>query len=264
LPDTSPGPDEILPQFVKSLPKLWINVLLELINGIWREGKFPDVWKYGEAVMLPKPGKDLSKIENYRYITLLPVLGKVMERMVKKRLEAVTQQKKILKDIQCGFRKNRSAEDSLMCLKQEALYALQNGWILAAILIDIEGAFDNMLHRKMVGGLVTAGIKGQMLAFLNDYLIGRKVKVRVGRTISNITVISSRLEFNMDQDTPADLAFCMMMEKEYKGYLPLFTDGSKVDEMKHVKVTDSVLDPVGLSEPGVEPLDDLQASRTAG
>ncbi|KAK2719806.1 hypothetical protein QYM36_005321 [Artemia franciscana] len=36
----------------------------------------------------------------------------------------------------------------------------------------------------------------------------------------------------MDQDTPADLAFCMMMEKEYKGYLPLFTDGSKVDEMK--------------------------------
>ncbi|KAK2714289.1 hypothetical protein QYM36_008746 [Artemia franciscana] len=46
--------------------------------------------------------------------------------------------------------------------------------------------------------------------------------------------ISSRLEFNMDQDTPADLAFCMMMEKEYKGYLPLFTDGSKVDEMKHV------------------------------
>ncbi|KAK2706938.1 hypothetical protein QYM36_014835, partial [Artemia franciscana] len=133
---------------------------------------------YGEAVMLPKPGKDLSKIENYRYIILLLVLGKVMERMVKKRLEAVIQQKKILKDIQCRFRKNRSAEDSHMCLKQEALYALQNGWILAAILIDIEGPFDNMLHRKMVGGLVTAGIKGQMLSFLNDYLIGRKVKVR--------------------------------------------------------------------------------------
>ena len=91
---------------MKLLPILWINVLLELINGIWREGKFPDVWKYGEAVMLPKPGEDLSKIENYRYINLLPVLGKVMERVVKKRLEAVIQQKKILKDIQCDFRKN--------------------------------------------------------------------------------------------------------------------------------------------------------------
>ena len=40
LPDTSPGLDEILPQFVKSLPKLWINVLLELINGIWRRENF--------------------------------------------------------------------------------------------------------------------------------------------------------------------------------------------------------------------------------
>ncbi|KAK2721217.1 hypothetical protein QYM36_003479 [Artemia franciscana] len=46
--------------------------------------------------------------------------------------------------------------------------------------------------------------------------------------------ISSRLEFNVDQDTRADLAFCMMMDKEYKGYLPLITDRSKVDEIKHV------------------------------
>ena len=69
-------------------------------NGVYRAGKFSDVWKYGEAVMLPKPGKDLSKIENYRYITLLPVLGKITEMMAKKRLKTVIQQKKILKDIQ--------------------------------------------------------------------------------------------------------------------------------------------------------------------
>ena len=56
------------------------------------------------------------------------------------------QQKKSFKDIQCGFRKNRNAENILTSLKQEALYALQTGWILAAILIDIEGAFDNMLY----------------------------------------------------------------------------------------------------------------------
>ncbi|KAK2706230.1 hypothetical protein QYM36_016312 [Artemia franciscana] len=37
----------------------------------------------------------------------------------------------------------------------------------------------------------------------------------------------------MDQDSPVDLAFCMMMDKEYKGYLPLFTDKSKANEIKH-------------------------------
>jgi hypothetical protein len=85
LPNTSPGPDDILPQFVKALPTSWLKVLLGIINDAWKMGEFPDVWKYGEAVMLPKPGKDPSKIENYRYITLLPVIGKVMERMIKKK-----------------------------------------------------------------------------------------------------------------------------------------------------------------------------------
>ena len=78
--------------------------------------------------------------------------------------------------------KNRSADDSLVFLQQEALYALQNGLILSAILTSIEGGFDNVLHRKIVGGLVTADIKGQMLALSKDYLKGIKVKVQVGGT----------------------------------------------------------------------------------
>jgi hypothetical protein len=83
LPNTSPGPDDILPQFVKALPISWLKVLLGIINDAWKMGKFLDVWKYREAVMLPKPGKDPSKVENYRYITRLTVIGKVMERMIK-------------------------------------------------------------------------------------------------------------------------------------------------------------------------------------
>ena len=46
--------------------------------------------------------------------------------------------------------------------------------------------------------------------------------------------MSSKLEFIMKEDTPADLTFCMMMDKEYKGYVPSFTDGSKANEIKHV------------------------------
>jgi hypothetical protein len=69
---------------------------LGIINNAWKIGKSPDVWKYEEAVMLPKPGKDTLKIKNHRYITFSPVIGKVMERMIKKRLEVVMDQKKIL------------------------------------------------------------------------------------------------------------------------------------------------------------------------
>ena len=162
-----------------------------IINNAWKIGKSPDVWKYEEAVMLPKPGKDTLKIKNHRYITFSPVIGKVMERMIKKRLEVVMDQKKN-PDIQCGFRKNRSAEDSPTCLKQEALFTFQNGWILAAVLLNIQGAFDSMLHRKMIGGLITADSKGQILTLLEDYLKGRRAKVRIGETLSETTVFSER------------------------------------------------------------------------
>ncbi|KAK2710508.1 hypothetical protein QYM36_011888 [Artemia franciscana] len=80
---TAPGEDIIFPQFVKALPKDWVAALLNIINEFWNEGQFPKIWKDGVVVLIPKVGKDKSKLENYRTITLLPVLGNVYELMVK-------------------------------------------------------------------------------------------------------------------------------------------------------------------------------------
>ncbi|KAK2724485.1 hypothetical protein QYM36_001103 [Artemia franciscana] len=86
LPNTTPGDDLIYPEFVKRLPEIWMKELLKIINIAWKSGYFPKIWKKGTAIMKPKPGKDSEKIENFRFITLLPVLGKVYERLVKNRL----------------------------------------------------------------------------------------------------------------------------------------------------------------------------------
>ena len=72
LPLTSPGPDLIHPHFVRSMPPNWISALLDILNLAWSQGKFPKIWKYAEAVMIPKGGKDLSKLENHRIISLFP------------------------------------------------------------------------------------------------------------------------------------------------------------------------------------------------
>ncbi|KAK2723536.1 hypothetical protein QYM36_002019 [Artemia franciscana] len=135
LPNTAPGADMVYPQLVKNLPQEWVEVLLEIINIAWKSGCFPKVWKAGLAVMIPKPGKDTSKIENHRFITLLPVLGKVYERLVKKRLNWEVEKRKILKDVQCGFRRNKSTIDNLVCFQRDAAYTLQNGLIIDLILI---------------------------------------------------------------------------------------------------------------------------------
>lgn len=192
LPITSPGEDMIYPQFVQALPKQWIMVLLSIINLAWNDGYFPSAWKRGQAIMIPKPGKDNSKLEDQRFITLLPVLGKVYERLVKKRLNYEVEKRGGLKDIQCGFRKNKSTIENLLCFKQDALYALQNGLVMIAVFLDVKGAFDNIVHRQILSGIIEAGIRGRMLLLSKNYLEDRVVTVRVGNTMSTALVRGRR------------------------------------------------------------------------
>ena len=147
LPNTSPGPDMIHAIFIKNLNQTWKKSLLNIINQAWSEGIYPGLWKKGEAIMVLKIGKDCSKLDNHRFITLLPILGKVMERMVKKRLDHEIEKRLLHKNIQCGFRKEKNAIDCLTLLKNSAVYALQNKMYMIAILLDVKGAFDSIVHR---------------------------------------------------------------------------------------------------------------------
>ncbi|KAK2718617.1 hypothetical protein QYM36_005831 [Artemia franciscana] len=142
LPLTAPGEDMIFPQFVKALPKNWVAALLNIINELWNEGQFPKIWKDGVVVLIPKVGKDKSKLENYRTITLLPVLGKVYERLVKQRMNQVIELNRGLKNIQCGFRRNRNTEDVMLMFMNDAVYALENKKVLLMAFLDVVSAFE--------------------------------------------------------------------------------------------------------------------------
>ncbi|KAK2708874.1 hypothetical protein QYM36_014488, partial [Artemia franciscana] len=165
LPNTTPGDDLIYPDFFKRLPEIWMKELLKIINIAWKSGYFPKIWKKGTAIMISKPGKDSEKIENFRFITLLPELGKVYERLVKNRLSWLIEEKKGLKDYQCGFRRNRSTLENLVLLQRDALYVLQNGKIMIVVFLDVRGAFDNLVHRKMLEGMMAMGLVGNIVQF---------------------------------------------------------------------------------------------------
>ncbi|KAK2701611.1 hypothetical protein QYM36_019748, partial [Artemia franciscana] len=180
LPLTAPGKDMIFPQFVKALPKNWVAALLNIINELWNEGQFPKIWKDGVVVLIPKVGKDKSKLENYRTITLLPVLGKVYERLVKQRMNQVIELNRRLKNIQCGFRRNRNTEDVMLMFMNDAVYALENKKVLLVAFLDVVSAFESMVHRHILEAIMAAAVKGQLLEFSDSFLEGREVKFKVG------------------------------------------------------------------------------------
>ena len=85
-------------------------------------------WKQSKVIMLPKPGKDLTKPTSYRPISLLPAIGtigKVFERIISSRLSTFLEKANYFDENQAGFRRNRSTLDQLFKLSQSVSTALK-------------------------------------------------------------------------------------------------------------------------------------------
>ena len=95
LPTTTPGNDGIYPHFIKNLSENWVATLSDIINLLWFHNEFPEIWKEGVAVMLPKYCKDLTSLKGYISIILLPVLGEAYERPVKNKINYIKQGKNL-------------------------------------------------------------------------------------------------------------------------------------------------------------------------
>ncbi|XP_065571466.1 uncharacterized protein LOC136034254 [Artemia franciscana] len=130
--------------------------------------------------MIPKPNKP-NKVENHRFVTLLPVGGKIYERLVKERLRFATEEANLLQDIQTGFRRERNTVDNLIRMQRDMIHALNNGKVMIAVFLDVKGAFDNLVHRQILEGLSKAKINGNLMKFTLSYLSDRKIVVTVGQ-----------------------------------------------------------------------------------
>ena len=79
--DTAAGPGNNYYQILKHLPPDALETLLNVMNDIWRTGKFPEHWHKAVIISIPKPEKDKTKETNYRPIALTSCLCKTMERI---------------------------------------------------------------------------------------------------------------------------------------------------------------------------------------
>ncbi|GBP11255.1 Probable RNA-directed DNA polymerase from transposon X-element [Eumeta japonica] len=78
-PKKAPGIDGISNKMMIELPRVAVRILLFIFNAMLRLEYFPNNWKVAVVKMIPKPGKDLTKAESYRPISLLPTMSKLFE-----------------------------------------------------------------------------------------------------------------------------------------------------------------------------------------
>lgn len=121
----SSGKFNITIRMVKEIGNKQITALTSIANVTLRLRHFPKMWKDARIVMLPKLGKDHKLPENYRPISLLPTLGKIVEKIILERIKAHSTCEKILPQAQFGFRENHNTELQLLRIIEKTREVLQ-------------------------------------------------------------------------------------------------------------------------------------------
>ena len=176
--NTSPGLDHVSNSLILAAGEIFHDRLFELFQLSWETGIFPATWKRGIVIPIPKKTPATTPAD-YRPITLLPCLGKLLETVINTRLQHHLEQQNLISDSQFGFRSGRSAPSLLTLLTQSAHRAWRRKRNLLLCSLDVEKAFDTVWHTGLIWKLRTkAEIHGRSLQWFRSYLNGRSSRVR--------------------------------------------------------------------------------------
>jgi hypothetical protein len=171
----APGDDGIPGNVIMKMAHVLNSDLLSIANDCLLLGYFPKQWKIGVLkTILKSKDKDISDHRSFRPITLLPKFGKVLERLVKNRLETVVDS--LYHDRQYGFRRGRGAEDAIA--KVNSYIVNSDTKYVTGIFIDIKGAFDAVWWPAVVQELKYLQVPKNLISIIKSYFVDRTVNYR--------------------------------------------------------------------------------------
>ena len=138
------------------------RLLPRIYNQSWSKGTVPTIWK--EAAIRPIPKEENGKWDpsSYHPISLLSCVGKLLERIINKRLTWHLESNSVLAPTQTGYRQFRGTEDKLALLTQSIEDAFQEKKIVLAVFFDLPKAFDKVWKYGLLLKLLCAGVHCKM------------------------------------------------------------------------------------------------------
>lgn len=180
--NSAPGADNIPWQIVKQFEPIIHEHIIKILEFCINKKCFPDPWKRGTIINIPKPRGDHTQPENYRPITLLPVLGKIYEKLIRNRLGIIANAK--IPNHQFGFREGHSTIHPLVILASNVETAKQQNMKSAALFLDIEKAFDSVWHKGLLYKLHELGVPRYIIDITKNFLENRTITIKVNSYVS--------------------------------------------------------------------------------
>ena len=196
---TSSGYDNISNVLLKDIGRYIVSPLMTIFNESLTMGIFPEVMKLADVVPLYK-AKEKFLETNYRPISLLTTMSKILEKVVYNRVYKFLNDNDQLYENQYGFRNRHSCDNAVCDVVSHLVKNLESNKTSIALFLDLSKAFDTLDHDLLLHKMERYGLRGVVLDWFQSYLHGRKLRVKCKPTSSG--QIETSAEFPIEYGAP--------------------------------------------------------------
>ena len=196
---TSSRHDNISNILLKNIGPCIVSPLVRIFNESLSMGIFPEVMKLAEVVPLYK-AKEKFLETNYRPISLLTTMSKILEKVVYTRVYTFLNANDQLYESQYGFRNRHSCDNAVGEVISHIVKNLESGKISVALFLDLSKVFDMLDHDLLLHKMERYGLRGIVLDWFRSYLHNHRIRVKCKPTSSGQTEIST--EFTVEYEAP--------------------------------------------------------------
>ena len=186
----SPGFDLLTGEVLQKIPRKGIIILTHIFNAALRLKHVPDSWKVAEVIMILKPGKPPNDVKSYRPISLLPIISKLFEKLLLKRLKPVLESHGLIPDYQFGFRSSHSTLDQVHRITHVIEKSLEGKKVCGAVFLDVAQAFDKVWHDGLIHKLHKL-LPKEFAQILTDYISNRLFRIKHEDAFSSLREIQA-------------------------------------------------------------------------
>ena len=191
----APGPDGIPVQAIKEFKHQIQDYLAYIAQASMHFGYYPQAFKEATCIVIPKPGKPFyDEPKAYRPISLLNHMSKIIESIMTRRLQYQLQKQNTLPQQHFGCRKNSGTDDALTKLSTIIHNAWKKKEVVAALALDAQGAFDNVIHSSLIEHCKKAKLSKCLISWISGFLSNRRVKFSLSGKLSR--------SFNLNKGSP--------------------------------------------------------------
>ena len=179
------GINNISGRFIKDAAPTLVKPVTQLCNLSIRLSSFPTRCKIAKLKPIYKKGSK-NDPQNYRPISLLPLISKVFEKVIHDQTQVYISKYKILYDFQSGFRNSYSTDSCLVYLTNLIREGFDTGLYTGMILIDLQKAFDTIDHNLLLEKMIYLGFSEKTIQWFKCYLSNRAFIVNISDKFSQL------------------------------------------------------------------------------